>query len=126
MPYLTLKTVHVGLVILSLSGFILRGIWMLYFPARLQRHWVRITPHIVDTLLFASGIALAFTLELNPAATPWFAVKLIAIVIYILAGSVALRRGRNKATRSVALIIALSAAAWAAGGALSHQPLPWT
>ncbi len=125
MSYLTLKSVHISFVILSLSGFILRGIWMLYFPARLQRRWVRITPHIVDTLLFASGITLAFSLELNPAGTPWFAVKLIAIVIYIVSGSVALRRGRNKATRIVALIIALIAAAWAVGGALSHQPLPW-
>ncbi len=125
MFYLALKSTHVGIVILSLSGFILRGIWMLYFPAMLQRRWVRVTPHIVDSLLLATGIALAVTLELNPADTPWFAVKLIAIVIYIVAGSVALRRGRNKAIRIAALIIALIAAAWAVGGALSHLPLPW-
>ena len=125
MSYLTLKSVHIGIVILSVSGFILRGIWMLYFPARLKRRWVRVAPHIVDTLLFGTGIALAFSLDLNPVDTAWFAVKLLAIVVYILAGIVALRAGRTKASRTVALIIALSAAAWAAGGALNHQVLPW-
>ena len=125
MSYLSLKYLHIGIVILSVSGFILRGIWRLYCPKLLERRWVRIAPHVVDTLLFGSGIALAVMLQLNPAGAPWFAVKLIAIVIYILAGMVALRRGRSKAIRSVALGIALLAVAWAAGGALSHQVVPW-
>ncbi len=125
MSYAMLKSVHVGIVILSVSGFILRGIWMLYFPARLQRRWVRVAPHILDTLLLGSGLTLAFTLQLNPLSTPWFAAKLTAVVIYILAGSMALRRGRNKGTRIVALIIALGAVAWAVGAVLSRQSIPW-
>jgi len=125
MSYLTLKFLHVGIVIVSVSGFMLRSVWMLLGSPLLERRWVRIVPHFVDTALFASGLALAFSQQINPADHPWFAVKLIAIVVYILAGIVALRTGRSRATRIGALFIALAAAAWAAASAISHQPLPW-
>jgi uncharacterized membrane protein SirB2 len=125
MSFLALKYLHIGIVILSVGGFLLRGIWMLFFPLLLEQRWVRITPHVVDTLLFTSGISLAFTLQLNPLSTPWFLAKLIAIIVYILAGMLALRRGRTLAARIVALVIALGAVSWAAGSALTHQAVPW-
>ena len=125
MSFLTLKYLHIGIVILSVGGFLLRGMWMLFFPLLLEQRWVRIAPHVLDTLLFATGITLAFTLPLNPLNSPWFLAKLIAIVIYILAGMFALRRGRTLAARAVALVIALGAVGWAATAALTHQAVPW-
>jgi uncharacterized membrane protein SirB2 len=125
MSFLTLKYLHIGIVILSVGGFLLRGIWMMFCPLLLEQRWVRIAPHVVDTLLFATGITLAFSLQLNPFSTPWFLAKLIAIVVYILAGMLALRRGPTRATRAVALVIALGTVSWAAAAALTHQAVPW-
>jgi len=125
MNYQYLKYLHMGVVTLSVSGFMLRSFWMLYRPELLKRGWVRIAPHFIDTLLFATGLGLAISAGISPGAHPWFAAKLVAIVLYILAGMVALRMGYSKATRITALCIALGAAAWAAGSALSHQPIPW-
>ncbi len=125
MSFLALKYLHISIVILSVSGFLLRGLWMIFYPVLLEQRWVRIAPHVIDTLLFASGITLAFSLQLNPLNTPWFLAKLIAIVVYILAGMLALRRGRTLAARVVALVIALGAVGWAATAALTHQAVPW-
>jgi len=125
MNYLYLKYLHVAIVSLSVSGFMLRSFWMLFYPERLTHSWVRIAPHIIDTLLFATGLGLAFSAGISPSEQPWFATKLIAIIIYILAGMVALRMGYGKTIRISALCIAIGAAAWAAGSALSHQALPW-
>ena len=125
MSLVTLKYLHIGIVILSVGGFLLRGFWMVCFPLVLERRWVRIAPHVVDTLLLVSGITLALTLQLNPLNNPWFLAKLIAIVVYILAGMLALRRGRTLITRGIALVIAIGAVSWAGAAALTHQAVPW-
>ena len=59
MSYLALKHIHLTCVLLSGLGFVLRGFWMLRRAARLQQKWVRWVPHVVDTGLLASAIALA-------------------------------------------------------------------
>jgi len=59
MIYLALKHLHLICVAVSGSGFALRGFWMLTGSPLLERRWVRIVPHVVDTVLLASAIALA-------------------------------------------------------------------
>ena len=62
MPYLALKHLHITFVTLSVSLFLLRGFWMWTQSPKLQQRWVKIAPHIIDTLLFASGItAVSYT-----------------------------------------------------------------
>ncbi len=56
-----LKTLHLTTIAISLALFILRGVWMMADSPRLQARWVRIVPHLNDTLLLASGIGLAVT-----------------------------------------------------------------
>jgi len=45
---------------LSISGFIYRGILKLTTPEKLSKKWLKITPHIIDTILLASAIYLVF------------------------------------------------------------------
>lgn len=59
MLYLTLKLVHVGCAIASISGFTLRGILMLLDSPLLATRFARIAPHVVDTVLLASALWLA-------------------------------------------------------------------
>ena len=102
-----LKTIHVTCVVLSFTGFFIRGIWMLNDSTLLQQRWVKITPQIVDTLLLISAIALAVQMHLSPLEQPWLMAKIIALLVYIGAGLVALRFGRDKRTRLIAWLFAL-------------------
>jgi uncharacterized membrane protein SirB2 len=90
------KIIHVSCVILSFAGFFIRGIWMLRDSALLKFRWVRITPQVVDTLLLLSAITLAVQLRLSPLEQPWLMAKIIALLIYIGVGLVALRPGDSK------------------------------
>jgi uncharacterized membrane protein SirB2 len=120
--YLVLKGLHVSAVALSGIFFLLRGVWMLRGSALLQHSWVRITPHVVDTVLLAAALGLLVRLQLNPFATPWLGAKLIALAGYIVFGSFALKRGRTRRTRSIALLAALGLFAYMIGTALTRDP----
>ena len=120
--YAFLKATHVACVALSYLGFVVRGVWMMRGSAWLQKRWVRIAPHVVDTLLLASAVGLAVLLRLNPAAHPWLAAKIIALVIYIVLGTIALRRGRTRATRIGAWVGAQAVFFYIVAVALTRSP----
>jgi uncharacterized membrane protein SirB2 len=104
--YLTLKYVHVSCVVLSYSLFFVRGVWMMQDSAWLARRWVRVVPHVIDTVLLASAIAMAVLIQQYPFVAPWLTAKVIGLVAYIALGMVALKRGRTRRTRIVAWIAA--------------------
>jgi uncharacterized membrane protein SirB2 len=99
MSYLILKQLHITCVLLSGTGFLLRGIWMLTDSPWLQRPVVRRLPHLVDTVLLASAIAMAVISSQNPFATDWLTAKLVGLLLYIGCGTMALKRARSKAAR---------------------------
>ena len=57
--YAAVKGVHIAAAATSLTLFLLRAAWMLASPARLETRWVKIVPHLVDTVLLASAVWLA-------------------------------------------------------------------
>lgn len=107
MDYLAVKHIHMTSVVLSGSLFLLRGVWMLRGSAMLDKRWVKITPHCIDTVLLASALVLAVWSGQFPFAQPWLTAKLLALLAYIGLGTVALKRGRTKAVRASALLAAL-------------------
>jgi uncharacterized membrane protein SirB2 len=120
--YLIVKSLHVGCAALSISGFAARGGLMLADSPLLQTPFVRIAPHVVDTLLLASAIWLAWMLGAAPFAQGWLTAKVLALVAYIVLGSLALRRGPTKAVRSAAFVAALLAAAYIVSVAVTRDP----
>jgi len=123
--YLTLKYAHIGFAALSIAGFLLRGYWMMTESALLSRRIVRIAPHIIDTLFLFSGVALVLQLSLPVMRSPWLLAKLAGLVVYIVLGTIALRRGRTRQVRLVAFVGALSAFAYIVGAAVSKSPASW-
>jgi uncharacterized membrane protein SirB2 len=95
MSYLILKQLHITCVLLSGTGFLLRGIWMLTDSPWLQRPVVRRLPHLVDTVLLASAIAMAVISSQNPFATDWLTAKLVGLLLYIGCGTMALKRAQQ-------------------------------
>ena len=119
-----LKAVHVSCVTLSFIGFTFRAGLMLADSPLLRRRWVRTVPHIVDSLLFFSGLGLAWNLHQYPGTAPWLTAKLSALVAYVILGAIALR-GSTLALRVTALVLAYTAFGYMVGVALTRNPLPW-
>ena len=123
MNYFALKHIHVTFVALSGALFLLRGLWMLADSANLQRRWVKVVPHIVDTLLLASAIGLAIVSQQYPLQTHWLSAKVVALVAYIVFGAIALKHGRTREVRVTAFVAALACFAYIVGVALTKNPL---
>jgi uncharacterized membrane protein SirB2 len=122
LTYTALKYVHLAAVALSFSLFFLRGVWMMLDSAQLSRRWVRIVPHVSDTLLLAAGIWLAFELRQAPGASGWLTAKLGALPVYVGLGMLALRPGRSKRLRIGAWLAALAVFGYIVGVALTRSP----
>lgn len=124
MNYLLLKHLHMTCAALSGALFLLRGLWMLQDSPRLGQRWVRTLPHLIDTVLLASAVTLAIWSVQYPLAQPWLTAKVGALLLYIVLGSVALKRGRSKGIRATAFLAALATFAYIVSVALSKNPLP--
>ncbi|MHB8454601.1 MAG: SirB2 family protein [Acidiferrobacterales bacterium] len=116
--------IHVFCVIATISGFIVRGIWMMADSPLLHRPWVRVTPHIVDTLLLVAGATLAVRIHQYPGVNRWLTAKTLGLVGYILLGTVALKRGKTKRVRVAAWIAGLLVFSYITAVALTRDPLP--
>lgn len=122
MNYLLVKQLHMTCAALSGSLFLLRGLWMLMDSPRLRQRWVRVLPHAIDTVLLASAVTLAVWSAQYPVAQGWLTAKVAALLLYIVLGSVALRRGRSRTTRAAAFVAALATFAYIVGVALTRNP----
>jgi uncharacterized membrane protein SirB2 len=123
MNYFALKHLHVTFALLSGLLFLVRGIWMLSGSPRLQQRWVKIVPHIVDTLLLASAIGLAVWSTQYPGQASWLTAKVVGLVAYIVLGTIALKRGRTQGVRSAAFFGALACFAYIVAVAVTKNPL---
>jgi uncharacterized membrane protein SirB2 len=126
MEYLLLKQVHVACAVLSYAGFFVRGVWMMRGSAMLARRWVRIAPHVNDTLLLASAIAMVAMSRQYPFVQGWLTAKLLALVLYIGLGMLALRPGRPRPLRIGAWLAALMVFLYIVWVAMTRSPSPWT
>ena len=123
--YFLIKHLHITAATLSLLFFILRAVWSVCDAEVLKARWVRIAPHVIDTLLLTLGVVLMVMLSLWPHQHPWLAAKLIALLAYIGLGTVAIKRGRTPRTRAVAALAAVATFAYMLGAAIRHSPLSW-
>ncbi len=123
--YSALKIIHVSFAILSIAGFVLRGVWMFSHSANLHRRIVRVAPHVVDTAFLISGIWLVVILHLVVREQAWLIAKIVALILYIVFGAIALRQGRTMQIRAAAFVAALLVYLYIAGVALGKSPTSW-
>jgi uncharacterized membrane protein SirB2 len=125
MMVLLLKHLHVTCVVLSISGFLVRGVWMMQESPWLQKKWVRVAPHIIDTILLGSAILLAIQIQQYPFVQNWLTAKVLALIAYIVVGAVGLKYGRTKKIRIAAWLVAIAIFLYIVLVALTHQVLPF-
>ena len=106
--YLIVKNIHIATAILSLVGFCIRGWWMFNENELLQNKFVKTLPHINDTILLGCGIYLSIISTLYPFVIGWLGVKVLLLIGYVLAGIIALKRGKTKQIRAISFLLALS------------------
>ena len=122
MSYLALKHLHTTAAALSLLFFIIRAYWSVIESAVLQKKAIRIAPHVIDTILLACGLAMAYTLGFNQG---WIWAKLVALVLYIGVGTIAIKRGKTPATRGIAALGAVVIFFYIVGVALTRNAWSW-
>ena len=127
--YLLLKSAHIGLVLASGGLFALRGALVLAGRSwAMTRPW-RMLSYGIDTLLLVAGVTLWAGLSLNPLGNDWLGAKLLLLVLYIVLGSLALKRARTPAARHASYAGALMVYLFMASVSLSRHPLgllqPW-
>jgi uncharacterized membrane protein SirB2 len=120
--FLPLRALHMICAGVSIAGFVLRWIWMLTNSRLLTTRATQILPHIVDTLLLASAIALVAIIGFSANAA-WLGAKIAGLVVYVVLGTFALKRGRTKGARAVYGVLAIIVFAFIASVARSHDPL---
>ena len=123
--YLTLKALHVAFVVGSGALFVVRGALLRISPRTLQTRWLRVLPHVVDTLLLAAAIGMLVVASINPFESSWLTAKIIALLFYIGVGTIALKRGRTAGIRLAAWLLALASFAYIVAVAFTKQPWPF-
>ncbi|MDH5473203.1 MAG: SirB2 family protein [Gammaproteobacteria bacterium] len=121
--YQSIKLIHLASVVLSISGFILRGYWMMIESPLLQAKPVKILPHIIDTCLLASALVMVYMSAQYPFVQSWLTIKVFALVAYIILGTIALKRGKTRQVRIIAWVLSVLVFAYIVVVALSRAPL---
>jgi uncharacterized membrane protein SirB2 len=117
----TLKAIHVASVALSIAGFLVRGILVWREAPVMRRRWVRVVPHINDTVLLASAVAMAVLSAQYPFVAGWLTAKVFGLVAYVALGAVALRSA-SRERRRAAFVAALLVFGWIVSVALTRHP----
>ena len=119
---LLIKNLHVALAYLTVAGFALRGAWSLIDSPLKEQRWVRIAPHIIDTLLLVLGVTLAFQLGISPIGDTWLGAKIVGLLVYIGLGVLAMR-GTSRGMKLVGYFGALATVAYMFVVAYTKNPL---
>lgn len=121
--YILVKYVHVISVALSVSGFFLRGLLMMRDSPLLAARWIRVLPHINDTVLLIAALALAWMSGQYPFIADWVTAKIFGVIAYIILGALALRDGASRRIRISCWLASLAVFGWIVSVALTRRPL---
>ena len=124
--YAEIKWVHVAAVLTSGALFLLRGLLV-----QLKREtWANAAPlrylsYSIDSVLLTAALMLVTILPHAMYANGWLTVKLVLLVVYVVLGSFALKRGRTPRARLISYTLALATFAFMLTVARTHHPLGW-
>jgi uncharacterized membrane protein SirB2 len=119
----SLKLIHITCAFLSIAGFTLRGYWMLVDNPLLQRRPTKVLPHVIDSLLLGSAIGMLVVWRVSPLQLDWLSAKIVALLLYIGLGMVALRFGNSRKVKVGSFLLALLVAGYIISVAYTKTPL---
>ncbi|GIU47207.1 SirB2 family protein [Shewanella algidipiscicola] len=107
--YPAIKHIHLTFIALSVLFFIVRFALHLKQSPIMDKKFVKVAPHVIDTLLVLSGLTLCFIIKQYPFQDVWLTEKIGALLAYIFLATIALKANRNKLFK---IFAALGAIAW--------------
>ena len=121
--YPQIKLAHIGLVLASGLLFAIRGLLVM-----LGQRWAMAAPlrwlsYTIDTSLLTAALMLLVVLQVNPFTTAWLATKLILLVVYVVLGTLALKRAKGRGARLATYLAALAVFGFMYSVARTHHPL---
>ncbi|WP_028116811.1 SirB2 family protein [Ferrimonas senticii] len=126
MPYEALRHIHFTVIGISIALLALRYVLVMKDSPILQHKLLKVGPHVIDTVLLLSGLALMFISGITPFNSPWLAEKLLALVAYIILGVLIFKAGRGKLYRTFAFVGALGWLFYMAKLAVTKTPILFT
>jgi len=117
--YLLIRQLHILTATLSVTLFTSRFLLLIRSLAWQPKRWLKVVPHVNDTLLLIFAILLCIIIQQAPLITPWLTEKVAAVILYILAGMFALRWSKNRLSKIIWFMIALFMFAYAANIAIN-------
>lgn len=115
-----IKLIHISTAFISISFFLLRGVWVFNSSEMMSKRWVKIVPHINDTILLITAIILAVNLQQYPFTHDWLTAKFIALLLYIIFGMFALKRAKEMKSKIIFFIFSLLTFSYIIGVALNR------
>lgn len=116
-----IKLIHMSTAFISITFFMVRGFWVFNNAEIMNKKWVKIVPHINDTILLVTAIMLAVGIQQYPFTHDWLTAKFIALLLYIVFGSFALKREKEIKIKIVFFILALITFGYIVGVALNRS-----
>jgi uncharacterized membrane protein SirB2 len=123
--YLQILLLHVGCVALSGVLFAVRGVMRIGDLAGADHRSLRWTSYVVDSILLGAAVLLSVIVRQYPFVDAWLTTKVLLLPVYIVLGTIALRRARTRAGRAIAFVAALLIFGYIVGVALAHDPAGW-
>jgi uncharacterized membrane protein SirB2 len=123
--YAAFKHLHMLCAVLSIIGFIIRGALNIKGSGLLQKKWLRIAPHIIDTLLLLSAIGLMISIQQYPFVNSWLTAKFVGLIVYIFLGVVTLRIAKSQPLRITSYLLGIATFVYIASVAVTKTPLPF-
>ena len=120
--YVQVKWVHIIAVLCSGSLFFVRGLMLLNGMKLGMAAPLRFLSYTIDTILLTAALMLATMLPSAMFANGWLLEKIILLVVYIVLGSFALKRGRSRKSRALFFIAAVTVFAFMISVARAHHP----
>lgn len=121
--YPQIKLTHVALVLASGALFALRGLGVLAGFRLAMAAPLRYLSYGIDTALLTAALMLLAILRLNPLVTPWLTTKLVLLALYVVFGSLALKRASGRRAKARFYLLALISFGLMYSVARSHHPL---
>lgn len=119
--YLQIRELHVTAVIASGTLFLGRGALALGRWRHVMHPLLRYGSMLIDSVLLLAGITLMFVIHQYPFVNGWLTTKLILLIVYIVLGTLALKRARTQGVRATCYLLALATFAYIISVALAHD-----
>lgn len=110
--YTFLKIIHMSFAMISILGFLVRGILKINESPIVEKKLVKVLPHVIDTVLLVSAITLVVMSGQYPWVAPWVGAKVLGLIVYIGLGVVVMRTAKTRQARIIAFALALVTAAY--------------